>query len=148
MNPGRRLTALCALLPSLLAVPAHAAALSFALQSNDVVVLAGGANLERTRFNGYLQTQLIAANPAQPVRLRNLAWEGDTVFEHWRDDGKDQWRRPRDWKPTLASLGATVVLAQFGQMESLNGAAKLGDFVKAYEKLLDEFEAQIGRAHV
>ena len=38
--------------------------------------------------------------------------------------------------------GATVVLAQFGQMESFGGKSKLPEFVTAYEKLIDQISAK------
>jgi putative heme-binding domain-containing protein len=137
MNPGSRaLTGLLILLAGL----GHTSAAGL-LQPGAVIALAGGANLERTRFDGQLHAQLVAAAPALNLRFRNLAWEGDTVFEQWRDEGKEQWRLSRDWKQQLADVGATVVLAQFGQMESLGGAARLDEFVAAYEKLLDDFTA-------
>lgn len=107
----------------------------FRLRPGDRVALVGGANFERTRLNAFLQTHLLAAPGASPVRVRNLAWEGDTVFEQWRDVNF----------PTLPQQleqeGATVVLAQFGQMESLGGTAKLPEFVQAYEKLLSKMES-------
>jgi len=106
----------------------------FTLRSGDTVALVGGANFERTRFNAFLQTRLLAALGATPLRLRNLAWEGDTVFEQWRDvnfPGVAQ---------QLEQVGATAVLVQFGQMESLGGAEKLPAFVQAYEKLLSQIE--------
>ncbi len=106
----------------------------FKLQPGDTVALVGGANLERTRFHAHLQTRLHAASGAAPLRLRNLAWEGDTVFEQWRDvnfPGVAQ---------QLGQMGATVALVQFGQMESLRGEEKLPDFVQAYEKLLAQIE--------
>ncbi len=106
----------------------------FKLQPADTVALVGGANFERTRFNAFLQTRLLAAPGAAPLRLRNLAWEGDTVFEQWRDVNYPGIAQQ------LAQVGATVVLVQFGQMESLGGAAKLPDFVQAYEKLLAQIE--------
>jgi putative heme-binding domain-containing protein len=137
MNPdSRALIGLLILLGGLF----HASAAGL-LQRGDVVALAGGANLERTRFHGQLHAQLVAAAPALELRFRNLAWEGDTIFEQWRDTGKEQWRLSRDWKQQLADAGATVVLAQFGQMESLGGATRLDEFVAAYEKLLDDFAA-------
>ena len=40
----------------------------------------------------------------------------------------------------LDQLRATVVLVQFGQMESLAGAEKLPEFVSAFEKLLAQIE--------
>ena len=101
---------------------------------------AGGSNIERTRFNGFLAARLIAAQPELAVRVRNFGWEGDTVFTAWRDNGSVQnlderrrqaelriqretgstsWRQQRDWRAQLTEAGATVVIAQFGQMESL-----------------------------
>lgn len=144
----------------LLVLCAAAHAQSFELKPNDVIALTGGSNMERTRFNGYLQTNLIAATPDLKIKVRNFGWEGDTVFEQWRDGGNyqnldpkraaaerrissetgtDSWRQQRDWRQQLKEVGATVVLAQFGQMESLKGPAKLPEFIAAYEKLITEF---------
>ena len=119
---------------------------AFKLQSNDVIALTGGSNIERTRFNGFLQTHLFTAQPDAKIKVRNFGWEGDTVFEQWRDGGaagkldpSQSWRQQRDWRQQLAEVGATVVIAQFGQMESLAGVEKLPAFIAAYEKLIAEF---------
>lgn len=107
---------------------------AFRLTPNDCVALVGGANFERTRFNAFLQTHLLAVPDVKPLRVRNLAWEGDTVFEQWRDvnfPGLVQ---------QLEQLGANVVLVQFGQMECLSGGERLPDFVQAYERLLSGIE--------
>jgi len=118
------------------------------VQERDVVALIGGSNMERTRFNGFLQTYLIAAKPEGKIKVRNFGWEGDTVFEQWRDAGAatstNSWRQQREWRQQLRDAGATVVLAQFGQMESLAGVARLPQFIAAYEKLIAEF-AEDGR---
>jgi putative heme-binding domain-containing protein len=133
---------------------------SFEFKPNDVIALTGGSNIERTRFNGYLQTSLTASKPELKIKVRNFGWEGDTVFEQWRDGGNyqnldpkraqaekrtsaetgtDSWRQQRDWRQQLKEVGATVVIAQFGQMESLAGLGKLPQFIEAYEKLIAEF---------
>lgn len=116
---------------------------AFQLRANDVIALTGGSNIERTRFNGYLQTHLVAAKPDAKIRVRNFGWEGDTVFEQWRDAGvvkpTDSWRQQREWRTQLRDAGATVVIAQFGQIESLNGIAMLPRFIAGYEKLIAEF---------
>src|SRR5690606_2796523 len=112
------------------------------LKPTDTVALVGGSNIERTRFFPYLQSQLVAAFPEGKVRVRNFGWEGDTVFEQWRDGGNVEklderrrtaeqriqaatgstsWRQQRDWRQQLSEAGVTVVIAQFGQMESLRG---------------------------
>lgn len=118
------------------------------VQEHDVIALTGGSNMERTRFNGFLQTHLIAAKPEGKIKVRNFGWEGDTVFEQWRDAGaassSSSWRQQREWRQQLRDAGATVVLTQFGQMESLAGEAKLPQFIAAYEKLIAEL-AEEGR---
>ena len=114
--------------------PAAIRKADFKLRPGDTVALVGGANFERTRFNAHLQTLLLASPGAAPLRLRNLAWEGDTVFEQWRDVNFPGIAQQ------LEQVGATAVLVQFGQMESLGGAEKLPAFVLAYEKLLSQIE--------
>jgi putative heme-binding domain-containing protein len=129
-----------ALLAALFGLPHPApAAEPFRLLPGDTVALVGGSNFERTRFHGHLQARLVAAVPDGRVRVRNFGWEGDTVFEPWRE-GADSasWRQQRDWRDQLAAAGVTVVLAQFGQMESLAGEARLPKFLAAYEALLGE----------
>lgn len=80
----------------------------------------GGANLERTRFHPFLQMRLHAAPGTAPLRLRTLAWEGDTVFEQWRDVNFPGIAQQ------LEQVGASAVLVQFGQMESLGGGEAAG----------------------
>ncbi|MDF1754230.1 MAG: DUF1080 domain-containing protein [Verrucomicrobiales bacterium] len=107
-----------------------------------VIALAGGANIERTRFNGFLQTHLIASEPETKTIVRNFGWEGDTVFEQWRSGANDaSWRQQRDWPKQLEEVGASTVIAQFGQMESLNGVDGIPAFIGAYNELIDDFSA-------
>ena len=46
---------------------------------------------------------------------------------------------------SLETAGATVVVAQFGQMEALDGVKRLPEFVAAYHRLLDQFAARTRR---
>lgn len=143
----------------LLAAAFSASAAEPFLKPTDTVALVGGSNIERTRFHPYLQSQLVAAFPDGKVRVRNFGWEGDTVFEQWRDGGNVEkldekrrnaeqriqaetgstsWRQQRDWRQQLSEAGVTVVIAQFGQMESLRGKDGLPAFFKAYESLIGD----------
>lgn len=143
-----------------LSVPAFSDPL---LKPDDTVALVGGANIERTRLYPYLQTQLVAAFPEGTLKVRNFGWEGDTVFEQWRDKGdveklddkrreaekriqeqtgSTSWRQQRDWEQQLDEARATVVLAQFGQMESLAGPDGVPAFIAAYEKLITELQGE------
>ena len=116
------------------AVRLHAAEpQAFAFRTNDVIAFVGGEDVVEMQRNGYLELLLTAAKPELKLRFRNLAFEGDTVFEQHR-----QLNFP-SWEKQLERVGATVVVAQFGQAESLQGTNGLGKFVEAYGKLLDRF---------
>jgi len=114
----------------------------FALGRDEVVVFAGGTNMVRLQQAGYLEATMTRAFASARPRFRDLSWEADTVFrqgsviERWRKDGfggrDDQLKR----------VGATVVIAQFGRLESRAGPQGLGEFTRAYEQLIDAFQKQ------
>jgi len=49
------------------------------------------------------------------------------------------------WQQQLSRAGATVIFAQFGQMECFQGKGSLPEFVRAYEKLLEQFHRHSSR---
>jgi len=105
------------------------------LKPNDVVALVGGEDMVVANELGLLETQLQRLLPTHRIKVRCFAWEGDTVFEQ---------RRDLNYPPLETQLdkaGATVVFCQFGQMESLAGPSRLGDFTAAYEKLIARLSA-------
>ena len=99
----------------------------------DVVALVGGEDMVAAAECGELELRVVSAWPNYRIKFRSLAWEGDTVFEQAR-----QLNYPMI-EQQLDEMGATVVIAQFGQMESLAGPSKLADFARAYEKLIERF---------
>ena len=99
-------------------------------KKGDVIAIVGGEDMVALSEYGYLELLLTRALPDYHLRFRNLAWEGDTVFEQRRDLNFPTWEEQ------LEKIGATVVLCQFGQMESFAGKKKRPEFVAAYEKLL------------
>ncbi|HSI12850.1 MAG TPA: hypothetical protein VK961_12445 [Chthoniobacter sp.] len=104
-------------------------------KKNDVIALIGGEDLVVASEYGYLELLLTRALPDYHLRFRSLAWEGDTVYEQRRDLNFPTWEEQLD------QIGATVVICQFGQMESLDGQEKLPEFIAAYEKLIERFSA-------
>lgn len=100
------------------------------LKAGDVVALVGGEDMVALAEEGWLETLVTWAQPGDRIRWRSLAWEGDTVFEQRRDLNY----------PTLEAqldrMGATVVVCQFGKMESFAGKEGVAAFTEAYEKLL------------
>jgi len=105
---------------------------------NDIVALTGGEDMAVRRDFPALELLILQQPGLSGVKFRNLAFEGDTVFEQFRDLNFPPWEEQ------LKKVGATVVIAQFGKMESLQGDAGLPGFIAAYEKLLGRF-AQGGR---
>ncbi len=100
------------------------------LKPNDVVALVGGEDMVALAEESWLETLVTWAQPKDRIRFRSLAWEGDTVFEQRRDLNY----------PTLEAqldqIGATVVICQFGKMESFAGKEGVAAFTEAYEKLI------------
>jgi len=123
-----RLPLLC-LFAAFLLGSAHAAEPFF--QKNDIIALVGGEDMVVASEYGYLETLLARALPDYHLRFRSLAWEGDTVYEQRRDLNFPTWEEQLD------KIGATVVICQFGQMESLDGKGKLPEFSAAYQKLIE-----------
>lgn len=102
------------------------------LRTNDVLAVLGGASMVAAQQTGYTETLLAAARPEWRLRWRSLAWEGDTVFAQPREVNFPSLTNQ------LHQAGATMVLLQFGAMESLAGDQGLPAFVTGYERLLDE----------
>jgi hypothetical protein len=104
-------------------------------KKGDVVALIGGEDMVVAAELGYFELLALRALPEHRLRFRSLAWEGDTVFEQRRDLNFPSWEEQLD------AIGATVVLCQFGQMESFAGRDQLPPFLADYEKLLARFAA-------
>jgi len=126
-------------LDSTLAPPGPFPGRRFGLETNDVVVFTGQTDIVRLRHEPALETLLAMHFASAQPRFRNMAWEGDTVYEQWRDLNFGSWSEQ------LSAARATVIVAQFGQMESLDGMSKLNDFTAAYETLLDQFTSRTRR---
>jgi hypothetical protein len=128
------LLCLLCLLAALLFLASARADESF-FKKNDVIALVGGEDMVVASEEGYLETLLTRALPDYHLRFRSLAWEGDTVYEQRRDLNFPIWEEQLD------KIGATVVICQFGRMESFAGGQKLPEFLDAYQKLLERFTA-------
>ena len=112
------------------------------LKPNDVIAFVGGEDMVAASEYGYLELLLTRARPEHKLKFRCLAWDGDTVFEQRRDLNYPTLEQQ------LEKIGATVVIAQFGQMESLAGKEKLPEFIAAYEKLVERLSGGAKRRMV
>ena len=111
----------------------------FSLGTNETIAFVGQENFVRDQKVGEIEAQLVSAFAAKGPRVRPMAWEADTVYEQWRDLNFGSWSRQ------FEAAGATIVVAQFGQMEALDGAARLPEFIAAYHRLLDQFAGRTRR---
>ena len=111
----------------------------FTLGHGETVIFAGGANFAREAKSGNLEALLVKGFAARKPIFRSMAVDADTVYLQERELNFGAWRQQ------LEAAGATVIVANFGQMESLDGSARLQEFVSAYHRLLDEFSARTPR---
>ena len=118
----------------------------FTLKGNQSSVIVGGANAAECQRYGYLETLLASANPGQQLHVRNMAWAADTIYTQQRPRNFFATNNPsygeKDRRPAMA---ADVLFVWFGQMESLEGTARLDDFIKAYTEILTQFAGYTGR---
>ncbi|MFP6673041.1 MAG: PVC-type heme-binding CxxCH protein, partial [Pirellulaceae bacterium] len=112
------------------------------LAQDEVVVLLGGTNMVRLQQAGHFESILTQSFASSRPKFRDLAWEADTVFrqgsviERWRKDGFGS----RD--DQLKRVDANVIIAQFGQLESMAGPQGLDRFSQSYQQLIDSFQKQ------
>ena len=111
----------------------------FTMKRDEVVVFVGQENLVREQKSGVMESMLAAGFAKQKPRFRFMAWEADTVYEQWREVNFGGWPEQLD------AAGATMLIVQFGQMESLAGTERLTEFTTAYHRLLDEFAQRTRR---
>src|SRR5262249_33952026 len=93
----------------------------FTLEDDDTVIFVGQENCVREQKAGELEAILAQHFAKQKPHFRSMAWEGDTVYKQWRDLNFGPWADQLAW------AGAGVVICQFGQVEALDGPARLDE---------------------
>ncbi|MBT3594496.1 MAG: c-type cytochrome [Verrucomicrobia bacterium] len=118
----------------------------FRLERNEVVAFLGGANMVYLQKAGYLESILSGHFVQSSPQFRDLAWEADTVFrqgtviERWRKRAHfDQDGGLGDLNNQLKRIGASMIISQFGQSESLEGLEPLAAFSEAYSRLIESW---------
>lgn len=142
-EPARSLLALTLILSGVFLARCAPAPPRLQLGEEGVVVFTGGADMVRLLRAGHLETALTDAFAEVRPVFRDLSWEADTVFrqgsalERWREDGFG------DWNAQLERVGATVVIAQYGKLESMAGSEGIESFRSAYNALIDGFPRSV-----
>jgi hypothetical protein len=104
---------------------------SMKLMTEEVVGVLGGTEAVAMMEDGTMEALLMAQFPGSRVKVRNLAWEADTVF---------RMDRPMNFgglKQQIQRAQATAAMLVFGRQECLErGEAGLAEFREALEKLV------------
>lgn len=111
------------------------------LKKGDVVAFVGGTDMVQMQREGRLEAAMTKRWWDAELKFRDLAWEGDTVY--FQSTVRERWRKDAfgSWEDQLKRVGATVIVAQFGKMESLDGEKGLERFIEAYGSLLETLRA-------
>jgi hypothetical protein len=114
------------------------ASAEFVFRTNDIVAFLGGSDVAAAQHTGHLETLLSIHFSSMHLRFRNFGWEGDTVFAQPRDFGFPPPEKH------LERTGATVIVAQFGRAEALEGHLPQ-NFAAAYSNFVARFTNQTTR---
>ena len=108
------------------------------LKKGDVVAFVGGTDLVNIQQEGRLEAALTTRWRTAAPRFRDFAWDGDTVYHQSAE--RERWRQDAfgNWEAQLKRAAVTVVIAQFGKMESLDGPERVDEFIEAYGNFLDK----------
>lgn len=104
----------------------------FGLRPHEVISFAGGTTMVKQAESGYLEA-ILTNSTGEAVHFRDIAWQADTVY---------QQQRPRNFGTHLDLLErakTSMIIANFGQMEALDGTTEMPRFIAAYEQLLDQY---------
>ena len=112
----------------------------FSIDRDQTIAILGGTNALEMQRSGYLEAQLAIAYPEHQLRVRNMAWQADTVYRQQRPRHFFQpapIRYPGDTdgrKP----VPVDTIIFWMGQSESLEGLDRLDAFRDAYSAMLDQ----------
>lgn len=121
----------------------------FAPQKGETISFIGGTNTFEQQKYPDLEVLLQLAYPELELKIRNLAWQGDTVFEQVRP--KFYFTNIGDTQPGSVPdqrdrIEPGIVFVDFGKMESLDTAPdSLKKFITAYKGFLDQLQTRTNR---
>ncbi len=112
----------------------------FSIDRDQTIVILGGTNALETQKFGLLESALVATHPNYQLRVRNMAWQADTVYRqqrprHFFQPSPIPYPGDTDGRPQIA---ADTIFLWMGQSESLEGLDRLEDFRKAYAKMVEQ----------
>lgn len=111
----------------------------FKIDRPQTIAIFGGSNAAECQRHGWLELRLLSAFPRHRVRIRNMAWPTDTVYQQVRPRNFFGQTKP-DYgeKDGRQQIPIDIAVFWFGQMESLQGERDISEFTKAYEQLIEQ----------
>jgi len=120
----------------------------FLPREGETIAFLGGTNTFDQQRHPVLETTLYLAWPERKLRVRNLAWQGDTLFHQ---------ARPKFFYTAKGDPGAGsspdsrertepgIIFVNFGKIESLDGMDRFPEFLITYARLLDQLSERTRR---
>ena len=104
-----------------------------------MIVILGGTNAHEMQRHGYLESLLAAGAPEAIPRMRNLAWQADTVYRQQRPRNfyLSGLAPPNEDPDHRGRVAADWIVLWMGQNEALD-ARSPEDFAKAYASLVEQ----------
>ena len=108
-------------------------------QSAPMIVILGGTNAHEMQRHGYLETLLAAGAPERAARVRNLAWQADTVYRQQRPRNfyLGGLAPPNQDPDHRGRIAADTIILWMGENEAI-GARPSEKFAKAYTQLVEQ----------
>lgn len=108
------------------------------IRSGDRIVLVGSTFFERDVRYGAIETLMTAHFREYDLSFRNLAWSGDTVWGEARASFDPVHIGYERLIGAVTAAEPDILILNYGNVESFEGAAGLDRFLQGYKKLLDD----------
>ena len=131
----------------ILSAPRMDAGAGIELVDGDRVAFLGGTLFDRGRLYGEIETALLSHFRGRNLTVRNLGWDGDTVFGHARAGGRrgaifgDSAEGFENLREHVKRVNPTIVFLAYGGAEAHSGSEGLVDFEAGLNRLLDALAA-------
>ncbi|MFO1005923.1 MAG: GDSL-type esterase/lipase family protein [Planctomycetaceae bacterium] len=113
----------------------------FVWKDGDKVALIGGTVIEREQNYGQWEAALTRNIPAKNVTFRNLGWSGDTVWAESRGIFEPAERGYALLIDLVKEQKPSVLVFGYGQVEAIEGPARLPAFIEQYERMVNDCKA-------
>ena len=121
--------------------PPNSARQGFVWKDGDKVALIGGTVIEREQNYGQWELALTRNIPAKNVTFRNLGWSGDTVWAESRGIFEPAENGYAHLIELVKEQKPSVLIFGYGQVEAIEGPARLPAFLQQYERIINDCKA-------